>query len=139
MQTNERAENHIRIIAGIVINSDGQVLLVRKRGTSAFMQPGGKSEPNEEPLETLAREVIEELGCAIDQDTAIYKGRFVIQAANEPGFKVDAELYQVELSGTPAAQAEIAEVVWMPINNPERLSLAPLTEHHVLPLLAPAK
>ena len=127
--------NQIKIIAGIVTNAEGQLLLVRKRGTSAFMQPGGKIEPNELACETLAREILEELGCAIDPASVTYKGRFIAPAANEAGFKVDAELFSVELSGIPTAQAEIAEIVWMPPNNPEGLTLAPLTEHHVLPLV----
>ncbi len=127
--------HHIKIIAGLVTNAEGQLLLVRKRGTSAFMQPGGKIEPNELARETLAREILEELGCAIDPASVKYKGRFIAPAANEAGFKVDAELFSVELSGIPTAQAEIAEIVWMPPDNPEGLTLAPLTEHHVLPLV----
>lgn len=32
----------IRIAAALLIGTDGRTLLVRKRGTQAFMQPGGK-------------------------------------------------------------------------------------------------
>ncbi|WP_246674460.1 MULTISPECIES: NUDIX domain-containing protein [unclassified Mesorhizobium] len=39
---------------------------MRKRGTSAFTQPGGKIEPREAPLNALVRELREELGLAID-------------------------------------------------------------------------
>jgi len=34
----------IRIAAAVLIGPDGRTLLVRKRGTEAFMQPGGKIE-----------------------------------------------------------------------------------------------
>ena len=34
-----------RIAAGLIVSSTGRTLLVRKRGTTAFMQPGGKIEP----------------------------------------------------------------------------------------------
>ncbi|EPM86442.1 NUDIX hydrolase, partial [Pseudomonas syringae pv. actinidiae ICMP 18804] len=35
----------INIAAALLIGADGRTLLVRKRGTQAFMQPGGKIEP----------------------------------------------------------------------------------------------
>ena len=47
----------IRIAAALLIGSDGQTLLVRKRGTQAFMQPGGKIDAGEQPVEALAREL----------------------------------------------------------------------------------
>jgi hypothetical protein len=35
----------IEIVTALVRNERGHVLLVRKRGTESFMQPGGKREP----------------------------------------------------------------------------------------------
>jgi hypothetical protein len=35
----------IHIAAALLIGPDGRTLLVRKRGTEAFMQPGAKSRP----------------------------------------------------------------------------------------------
>jgi 8-oxo-dGTP diphosphatase len=32
----------IKFVAALIIDEAGRVLLVRKRGTNAFMQPGGK-------------------------------------------------------------------------------------------------
>ncbi len=32
----------IRIAAALITRADGRVLLVRKRGTALFLQPGGK-------------------------------------------------------------------------------------------------
>ena len=55
----------IRIAASLIVNSAGRVLLVRKRGTTAFMQAGGKIEPHESAAQALTRELEEELGIRI--------------------------------------------------------------------------
>ena len=72
----------IRIAAALLIGSDGQTLLVRKRGTQAFMQPGGKIDAGEQPAQALARELLEELNLRIDPDAAVYLGHFSATDAN---------------------------------------------------------
>ncbi|QOR37060.1 hypothetical protein HNO52_17845 [Billgrantia diversa] len=37
----------LRIAAALILDSEGHMLLVRKRGTERFMQAGGKLEPGE--------------------------------------------------------------------------------------------
>ena len=49
-------EKIISIVAALIRDADGRVLLVRKRGTSAFMQPGGKRDAGESDVAALARE-----------------------------------------------------------------------------------
>ena len=66
----------IRIAAAVLIGPDGRTLLVRKRGTRAFMQPGGKIEAHEQPVNALARELEEELALNIDPASATYLGHF---------------------------------------------------------------
>nr|BFE94593.1 hypothetical protein GCM10020185_51290 [Pseudomonas brassicacearum subsp. brassicacearum] len=83
----------IRIAAALLLGPDGRTLLVRKRGTRAFMQPGGKIEAHEQPVQALARELEEELGLQIDPAQARYLGVFSAPAANEPGFVVQAEVF----------------------------------------------
>ena len=51
----------IRIAAALIDDGEGRVFLVRKRGTAAFMQPGGKIDPGETAFQALARELTEEL------------------------------------------------------------------------------
>jgi len=80
----------IRIAAAVLIDKDGQTLLVRKRGTQAFMQPGGKIDAGEQPVEALVRELHEELNLRIDPADAMYLGQFSAPAANEPGCTVQA-------------------------------------------------
>lgn len=78
----------IRIAAAVIRDANGNILLVRKRGMRSFMQPGGKIEAGEEPVNALSRELREELGIVMTRSTHL--GRFRAPAANEPGSEVDA-------------------------------------------------
>jgi 8-oxo-dGTP diphosphatase len=102
----------IRIAAAVIVDGRGHVLLVRKRGTVAYMQPGGKVMPGETGLEAVHREIAEELGVEAVTSATRALGRHVADAANEPGHLVDAELFSVSLDGEPRAAAEIDHIVW---------------------------
>ena len=123
----------IRIAAALLIGTDGQTLLVRKRGTQAFMQPGGKIDAGEQPAEALARELHEELNLRIDPSAAVYLGTFSAPAVNEPGFTVEAELFQVNIDEDVTPAAEIEEVRWIDPAGDGGLHLAPLTRDLILP------
>ena len=123
----------IRIAAALLIGADGRTLLVRKRGTQAFMQPGGKIDAGEQPADALARELFEELNLRIDPNAAAYLGNFSAPAANEPGFTVEAELFQVQIDVPVAPAAEIEEVRWIDPAGDGGLVLAPLTRDLILP------
>ena len=124
----------IHIAAALLLDAQGQTLLVRKRGTTAFMQPGGKIEADEQPVEALARELFEELGLRIDATQAEYLGQFNAPAANEPGFEVRCELFRVHSVAPVQPAAEIEEACWVDIHKVEHLELAPLTRDLILPL-----
>ncbi len=130
-----QTDSIIRIAAALVVSPDGRVLLVRKRGATAFMQPGGKIEPGETPRAALVRELSEELGLVVSPEALEPLGRFSAPAANEPGHEVQAELFRVTVDVADAApQAEIAEALWVTVDEALTLELAPLTRDHVLPL-----
>jgi 8-oxo-dGTP diphosphatase len=124
----------IHIAAAILVGKDGRILLVRKRGTEAFMQPGGKVERHEEAAVALVRELREELGLTVDPSLPTYLGRFTAPAANEPGSAVDAELFRIVVADEVTPLAEIEEAIWIDPAFADDLVLAPLTRHHVLPL-----
>jgi 8-oxo-dGTP pyrophosphatase MutT (NUDIX family) len=117
-----------------VVNPHGEVLLVRKRGTRAFMQPGGKIEPFETAVEALVREVGAELGCRL-HGTPRHLGVFSAPAANEPNTDAEAELFAVTLAGDINPAGEIEEALWHHAAAGEGLPLAPLTRVHVLRLV----
>lgn len=125
----------IRVVAAVIVDAGGRVLLVRKRGTTAFMQPGGKIDAGETAVEALQREIAEELGLMVPVSAIRPLGRHIAQAANEPGHVVDAELFMVSVRGQPRAAAEIDEIAWIDPATPGDIELAPLTREAVFALL----
>ena len=137
MSRNQPPQPVIRIAAALLRGADGRTLLVRKRGTIAFMQPGGKIERHEAPIHALVRELYEELGLVVEPTSPVYLGRFVASAANEPDHLVEAELFEFTTLAEVRPASEIEEIVWLDPTSPTELVLAPLTRDHVLPLLGP--
>ena len=126
----------IKIVAALISDDAGRVLLVRKRGTTAFMQPGGKRDPGEDDTAALSREIAEELGCSLVSASIRPLGEFDAIAANEPGFRVQACLYGVDVTGDITPGREIDATIWIDPAAPPDIVLAPLTREHVLPLAA---
>jgi len=129
-------ETTIRIVAAVISDVRGRVLMVRKRGAAVWQQPGGKRDAGDrDDLHTLARELHEELGCTMHRDSARWLGRFLAPAANEPGCVVQAEVYQVRADGPFVAQAEIEGVCWVDPLALGDLSIARLSRESILPLV----
>lgn len=128
------APRTIRVSAAVITRADGRLLLVRKAGTTAFMQPGGKPEHGETPDATLVRELAEELGLALDTGDLEPLGEFTAPAANEPGFLVVADVFRVDIGAqTPAPAAEIDELRWVTRAEASALDVAPLARTYFLP------
>lgn len=128
----------IHVSAAIIHDADGRVLVVRKQGTSKFMQPGGKPEIGENAAQTLARELDEELGLKVDEAQLRPLGRFISAAANEPGHRVVADAFALTIKAdSVTVQAELAELRWITPADVAALELAPLSLEHLLPIAWP--
>jgi 8-oxo-dGTP diphosphatase len=126
----------IEIVAAMIRDETGRVLLVRKRGAQVFQQPGGKRDPGDvDDLHTLARELEEELGCIMHRGGARLLGTFSAPAANEPGHMVEAAVYEVSATGPYIAGAEIEALQWVDPARPGDLPIAPLSRDCLLPLM----
>ena len=116
----------------------GKILTVRKRGTSFFMFPGGKSEPGEALGAAALREVHEELGVTVAKEDLAVLGNWTASAANELDTMVDATVYLSSVVIAPIASAEIVELRRVDptaATDPE-FPLAPLLIEFVFPALA---
>ncbi len=128
----------ILLAAAYITNSDGQILLVRKRGSEFYMQAGGKLEAGETPLQALQRELDEELGLTADETApAHYEGYFECPAANEPDHIVHAHVFTLTLDRDVHAAAELEEARWVSAEEIRSLTLAPLLADRILPRLSP--
>ncbi|MCC2033283.1 NUDIX hydrolase [Microbacterium allomyrinae] len=124
----------IHVSAAVILDEEGRLLLVRKTGTTAYMQPGGKPEPGESASETLSRELAEELGLRVDPQTLRPLGAFTAAAANEPGHLVVADVFAADIgSQHPVVGAEIAELRWITRADADDLDVAPLAREYFLP------
>ncbi|MCR2764059.1 NUDIX domain-containing protein [Microbacterium sp. zg.B48] len=125
----------IFVSAAVITDAAGRVLVVRKQGTSVFMQPGGKPEHGESAAEALSRELHEEVGLVVAPDDLEPLGTFEADAANEPGHRVVAAAFRT--TAEPAelsARAEIAELRWITPGDVAAMELAPLSLDHLLAL-----
>jgi DNA polymerase III epsilon subunit-like protein/8-oxo-dGTP pyrophosphatase MutT (NUDIX family) len=129
----------LRIAAAIVTDAAGRSLLVRKSGTTQFMQPGGKIEPGESALAALTRELDEELGLVVDPGETEYIGSFRAVAANEENTVIRAEVFFLSTPQEPVVNAEIEELLWVERLDDLHVELAPLTRDDLLPLWAARK
>lgn len=125
----------LRIATACLLDEAGRVLTVRKRGTQAFMLPGGKIEAGETPQQAVERELLEELGLRIDQSHLDSLGHFQSRAANEPDHWVEADVFFTCLKSPVKAQAEIETLKWLEVHAGRQRHLAPLLQEQVLPAL----
>lgn len=106
----------IRVVAALITDPARRLLLVRKRGTDRFMQAGGKPEARETALQALVRELREELDLVVTESSLIPVGPFVTAAANEPGHRLEAEVFRLALTAGVAdslePRAELEELRW---------------------------
>ncbi|MFI7000678.1 NUDIX domain-containing protein [Nocardia sp. NPDC050175] len=88
----------------------GRILCARPRGKDVFYIPGGKREGAETDLQTLVREIEEELTVALLPETVAHVGTY--EAVHAPEQVVRMSCYTADYRGTLAASSEIEEMAW---------------------------
>jgi 8-oxo-dGTP diphosphatase len=84
---------------------NGLILCGRPRGKDVFFIPGGKREGKETDLQTLLREITEELTVALLPDTVRHVGTYEAD-------QVRMSCYTGDYQGTLAPSSELAELAW---------------------------
>lgn len=131
----------IRVVAALTTDQHGRILLVRKRTSQVFMQPGGKPEPGETAVGALRRELQEELQIDVPEAALSPVGSFETDTANEPGHVLHSQVFRLHLDQSVTASAEIAEARWFTLGEADALGdrLAPLARLLVPRLSPPAE
>lgn len=93
---------------------DGRILSTRSRGKDTYYLPGGKRDGGETDVQTLVREVWEELAVRVAPESAERVGVFEAQAhGHAAGVVVRMTCYRAQFVGVPVASSEIEEVAWL--------------------------
>tara|TARA_B110000114_G_C14724491_1_gene250626 strand:- start:46 stop:444 length:399 start_codon:yes stop_codon:yes gene_type:complete len=113
---------YIDKVAWLLIK-DNKILSTRSKGKDTFYIPGGKRELDETDIETLVREIKEELDVDIIQDSVNYYGTFIAQSHGDiKGLMVKMTCYVASYKGLLTASSEIAEYQWLSSENTEIIS-----------------
>lgn len=102
---------------GLAVTDFGRLLVVRKRGTKTFILPGGKPEVGENDLQTLDREIDEELGCRLSHSSIKFLGEFRDYVAEDSSLMVTVRLYAGEILGVPKPRSEIEKLHWLSVES----------------------
>lgn len=100
---------------------DKKMLLVRtSKNAEVFFTLGGKIEPGESELESLHREVKEEVGTTIRPDSLVFLREFEAPAYGRENTLVNIKLYSGELLDDPLPSSEVVEVRYFNSTIPEK-------------------
>lgn len=98
----------------LIYVKDGKILSSRSKGKDKYYLPGGKRENDETDLETLTREIKEELSVDIIKESVKPYGIFTAQAhGKEENVLVQMTCLQADFSGILMPANEIEEIVWL--------------------------
>ncbi len=101
---------HIDKVALLEIK-DRKLLVVRTKGKDKFFMPGGKREGNETDIETLIREIKEEIDLDVNNKSIEYVHTYIAQAYGKlEGVMVQMKCYRALCNNEPSASSEIEEV-----------------------------
>lgn len=115
-------------VSAIAVDGDGRVLLGLHADTGRWSTIGGAIDPDESPLDAVAREVAEELGVGIDSAEILgaYGGprhRALYPNGDESAFVTIAYLVRLDRHDFTYADAEIIETRWVTLDEMASLDL----------------
>ena len=126
----------ILIASALLLNSNKDLLVVRKNKSKFYMLPGGKVESTESYIQTLLRELAEELNLEFNESDFTYLGQHETQAVNEANTIVQGNIFLLKtpLVSLPKAHAELEEVRFIKREEINNYQLAHLLKEFALPI-----
>jgi|SRR5690606_27488379 len=126
---------NIYIASAVILNKKNELLLVRKKKSKYFQLTGGKIDPDETEIDTVIREIEEEIGLHVSMDQLTYLGEHETIAVNEKDTRVHGSIFIVQLQEdfVPKIAHEIEEYVWINPSNYTQYTWAHLAEEFVQP------
>lgn len=120
--------------AGAIILRDRHLLLVRAKKQAIFNTPGGKLRSKEIPIQTLIRELHEELAIIVAESHLSFFGTFYDCVVNQPHrtFRMDTFILE-GFSGDFSQNGEIEELRWINTLNALDQSISPVFKREILP------
>ncbi|MFI6587924.1 NUDIX domain-containing protein [Embleya sp. NPDC050493] len=128
---NVEANGPVVVVAAAIVHARRLMVVSKKAAPDLFYLPGGKPDPGESPLETLRRELDEELGARLVEPRFLAA---VDSVAVLEGLPMRLTVFTTRLDREPVPAAELAELRWTS-GRDDDLRLAPAVTDHVLPLL----
>ena len=102
---------------------DKKILSTLSFGKDKYYIPGGKREEFENDIETLTREIKEELTVDLDINSIRYYGTFKAQAHGKAeGIIVKMSCYNADYIGELKVDSEIDKIVWLNYSDIEKVS-----------------
>ena len=129
-------KNTIRISSALLLNDNKDLLVVRKAKSAFFMLPGGKIEKDEDLIDTLLRELNEELNLQFVGEDFSFLGTHETSAVNEKDTVVQGNIFLLNKALVVESitnRAEIEEVCWITKANYKDYQLAHLLKEFALP------
>jgi 8-oxo-dGTP diphosphatase len=123
-------------VAWVRLDELGRILVTRNHGRDVFYFPGGRRESGETDVDTLVREIAEELGAAVLAATTRHFGTYEVTA--DVGAIARMTCYSADYRGILQPDNEIAEMAWMTYADRNLVSpLVPDTAEITTPDLPP--
>lgn len=124
----------IRKVA-LAVFKDKKMLQVRSaKHRNVFFTLGGKPEKGETEIEALKREVKEEVGCDIAENSIRFLIEFEDIAHGKDEANVNIRMYVGNLIGEPKPSSEIAEIGWLDSSS-DKKNLSVIAQRTIFPWL----